>query len=139
MINYRPGTKHSNADGLSRSRPCHECDKCEKAEIFAQCAETLPELGETCGHYDEEQIPRIDEQFCCQVTSLSQSSDKEIRDTQMQDKDIGEIMSAMEGRNERPDWGQISMQSRMAKCLWAQWDLLEIKKGMLYKGAWYIN
>ena len=73
-IEYRPGKKHANADGLSRSRPCSNCPKCEKTERFAEAmreASSL-ELVECPTHGEGE--GGLTEERCYAIVGLSQHS-----------------------------------------------------------------
>lgn len=111
-IVHRKGRTHSNADALSR-RPCpQDCKHCWKTEhkateIEVNALAVEPEIG---------------------------WSAEEIRKAQLDDEDIGLIITAKE-KSQRPAWADISDKSATLKSYWAQWDSLHIENGVL-KRKW---
>ena len=121
-ITYRPGNVHRNADSLSR-RPCGKCRYCEKVEFK-----------------NEE---KLKDDNSCQLNVL-QSGDSnwfkdrtsaENRELQQKDRNLAMLMDWKE-RNILPTWAEISKFNHELKCLWAQWDRINLIDGVLYR-QWF--
>ena len=115
-IIHRPGLVHSNADGLSR-RPCSQCKR-------ADCGET-PDAE---GAVPDNSTPKV------RAIALSPSiTNQTIREAQLEDKSIKPILIAKEGDGARPQWEDVSSESSSTKRYWSLWDLLTVRKGVLYR------
>lgn len=109
-IEHRKGTKHGNADGLSRL-PCQEeCRHCSKYD-----------------HQNENEWIRR-----CEVSPWYKWNKDCVKTKQQEDPILGKIVTALE-RNKRPTWEEVSSEAPMIKAYWAQWDSLELKDGLLYR------
>lgn len=51
---------------------------------------------------------------------------------QEDDPDVGLIMKALKSKK-KPSWQEISAESFAVKCLWGQWNRLELRDGLLYR------
>ena len=113
-VQHRPGTKHLNADSLSR-RPCDaDCKHCRRRElqqdILCRAAESvLPQQGPDSTQADS------------------------IQAMQRADDDLATIIIHKEQRDDRPTWEEFSSASAVAKRYWAQWDMLRLHEGILQR------
>lgn len=133
---HRPGTKHNNADALSR-KPCSACKRQQTNddnETENARAETNPdaELGHVCV------ITRGQQRRCGpaappNTVTLPGWEPAQFRQLQLQDKDISPIMTLLDDSSDRPSWNDISHLSCTAKRIWKQWDRLVIHDGVLYR------
>lgn len=57
----------------------------------------------------------------------------DIRQKQLDDENIGQILVAVEAGTPRPKWECVSSGSSALKTLWGQWDRLEMHGGILYR------
>ncbi|MCG7877685.1 MAG: RNase H-like domain-containing protein [Candidatus Thiodiazotropha endolucinida] len=148
-IQHRAGLKHSNADALSR-RPCKVCKHQEMLSAEAKAEQDtdqevrlkntglsleIDSLGEISGATS--QIIRD-----LHTTSVSQGTEvllqgwtkEDIHQAQLEDPDIGPLLTAIETSSSRPNWDQVSSGQASLKTLWRQWDRLTIVDNLLYCG-----
>ena len=64
---------------------------------------------------------------------LPQLPNAEMREAQPQDKCLGAIIKLKEENAERPSWEMISMESPIFKSYWAQWSMLAVRGGILFR------
>lgn len=115
-IRHRKGSLHGNADALSR-KPCLEgCRYCATAEEKYQNARPI--------------VRQIKDSTPLQPDLWS---DKEVRQSQMNDPDLKPIIEFLESSGSRPTWQDISSFSPGTKRYWALWDSLHIRDGVLYR------
>ena len=60
-------------------------------------------------------------------------SSEEIREAQLCDPCLGAVISLKEQGPEQPAWETISMESPTLKGYWAQWSLLVVRDGVLFR------
>ena len=110
-IEHRPGSKHGNADALSR-RPClqdtcRHCDRLESVEHSHNATESSS-INST-----------IHKDHCPQVSSISlgqeSQSHEDIRKAQLIDEDIKPVIELMEQNREKPSWEVIAPSVRQPK------------------------
>ena len=135
---YRPGSMHVNANGMSRT-PCHpqEC----------QCHFSIDDLP--CGLCSEcQRISSYDLVKISAITTRQSGLDRppdpvpwtglytsvQLRDFQLQDKQIAIVLLWKE-LSERPPSSQLVLSDPETRYLWLSWYSLEIKEGVLYKQA----
>ena len=106
-IIHRAGSKHGNADALSRI-PCHQCGRDNHFEVVAVATPT----GQRREHRDKH-------------TS-------EMRKLQLSDTVIGPILQAKE-KEQKPSPDDVKVQPRSTSRLVQQWDQLEVKGGLLWR------
>ena len=106
-IIHRAGSKHGNADALSRI-PCHHCGRDNHFEVVAVATPT----GQRREHRDKH-------------TS-------EMRKLQLSDTVIGPILQAKE-KEQKPSPDDVKVQPRSTSRLVQQWDQLEVKGGLLWR------
>ena len=73
---------------------------------------------------------------CCQIqlTAVGMAptiTQETIKEAQMEDHTLSKIIKLVESGDPRPDWGAISDESSEFKSYWAQWELLEMRHGVL--------
>ena len=126
-MQHRPGTSHSNADALSR-RPClhNPCNHCDRLEFRDHL------LGK------QQSIDQA-EDASCQAVTIDKGSDigtwttSDLRRVQEQDKDIQPVIEWLERSNTRPHWEDVAPRSENTKAYWAQWDILKLFDGVLFR------
>ncbi len=147
-VTHRPGSQHRNADALSR----HPCSKCANWQSVSEESSLNDNEPKETDHHCPSQPTVIAIETARHVTddsqqastsditntescygNLPQWSSTEIRQQQLQDRDIGPIMVEHIEGNARPGWSAISHLTSAAKTLWRQWDRLEVHNGMLYR------
>ena len=156
-IEHRQGTRHGNADGLSR-RPCPDCRHCEMQEQRdKEQNETTPEPStcDTIGLQPSSECPAPDGgQQCLTVNGartvltdlppkshdadpwvawLQDMSKTDLQAAQQGDPDLRQIIKWKETCVARPGWDRISPESPLVKTYWAQWEALALRDGVLYR------
>ena len=58
---------------------------------------------------------------------------EQMRLSQLQDPDIGSVLTLKEEKQQKPEWKDISHLSDKYKSLWAQWGQLEIRGRLLFR------
>ncbi|KAG7517886.1 hypothetical protein JOB18_018680 [Solea senegalensis] len=116
-VAHRAGAQHSNSDTLSR-RPCatEGCRYCEKRE------ERENELAQ----------PENPAQLSCRMLQVVDTPDW--RTQQENDPDLQPVLQWLEV-GQRPPWSDIMGLSIAAKSLWAKFEALRLKEGVLQR-AW---
>ena len=126
-IEHRPGSKHGNADALSR-RPClldacRYCDRLESVEHSNNATESS--VNST-----------VYKDHCTQVSTISlgqeSQSHEDIRKAQLSDEDIKPVIELMEQNGEKPSWKVMAPLSQTTKVYCAQWQSLKMSNGVLY-------
>ena len=139
VVQHRAGLKHTNADALSR-RPCKVCERQERLSAEAE-AEIEPEpeeepVPQTTAGADKDSIVVRDIHSASTSHSsqvlLDGWSTEEVRNSQLQDDDICQLVTALETGSGRPRWDQVSSGRAALKTFWRQWDKLKIQDGLLY-------
>ena len=139
-VDHRPGRNHGNADGLSR-RPCANCKQCERkeeCEDHSACEES---------HGNESKVSS-DEHRCAAAKGTGSTSvqgnreddtwlpaltNTDLRKAQLEDPCLDSIIRLKEKNKERPPWERVSLESPTFKRYWAQWSMLVMKDGVLYR------
>jgi len=149
---HRAGTKHGNADGLSR-RPCEQQDDSiaargvvstlsPEAEEFVPRGMTVDDstVGDLIDlSVDMDTCKSENEVQSKQVSDVDDNAmgigpvGEEMADLQLKDPDIGPILGWRLHQEERPAIEQLLSTSEASKMLWAQWDQLELHNGVLFR------
>ena len=119
VIMHRPGTRHGNADALSR-RPVTESDSDEEGSDV--CAATIVNErpnDSTSGAEKHEWI----------------LAGESMGRLQQEDPDIGPILRLRLRQFNQPRLKHVLPESEAAKTLWAQWHSLVLKDGVLHRRA----
>ena len=138
---YRPGSRHGNADALSR-RPCSadECSHCERVE-----ANQISQEGSFCGAITRssgrQQQHHRTGHTASDTTAPSQKADtwleglskEDLRREQRSDSILSHVIRWLEAGEERPPWEQVSSLSPDVKGYWAQFKRLVLNDGILYR------
>ena len=153
---HRPGLKHGNADSLSR-RPCRQCGRQEGRQVSHYVPDTAtanPEPSSqeesleasAAGAGNSESIAEYDNQANydsptgepvntagkVRTVRVSQTLTlAEIREAQLEEPSMSSLLIAKEEGKPRPDWSEVSPCVPDLKVYWAQWDLLQVKNGVL--------
>ena len=109
-IEHRPGTKHSNADGMSRPVRKSGYDK------YNECLKT--DNTESKVMVTNTKTPNW----------LPTYTNQELVSMQENDNDIGPILKLILNNTTKPESSQVKHLNKNAKILLNQWELLEIKK-----------
>jgi len=114
-ITYRPGTRHGNADALSRRPIVEEESDNDEREICAAV---------TAGRNTADNAPEIEQE--------GQSSVQESTTVlQTKDPDIGPILRLRQ--SDQPRLEEVISESEAAKVLWELWHTLVLRDGVLYR------
>ena len=114
-IVHRAGTRHRNADALSR-RPV--CDNFDNDKNSRQCMAvttrtvTSPQETESC---------------------VQTSSEVSMAELQQEDPDIGPMLRLRSQQSDQPPPEVVITKSESVKVMWGQWHFLEVKDGVLYR------
>ena len=139
-VEHRQGRNHGNADGLSR-RPCDNCSHCERSEK----KDRVEGDGEGKEVEDEEYrcatttktkesgVPKKQDDGTSVSSWLLALSNEEIREAQLRDPCLGAVIRLKEQGPERPAWETISMEGPTFKKYGAQWSLLVVRDGVLFR------
>ena len=121
-IEHRRGELHGNADGLSR-RSCEQCSYCEKREK----EDTVEESG--CPGHSVCTL-RLDK---CPLEAewLQSVSSQEIRDWQMEDSPIRQVIQWLEA-GRKPPWKEVAPEGYVVRTLWACFERFEMVEGVVY-------
>jgi hypothetical protein len=122
-IVHRAGSKHGNADAMSR-RPCDRQRCCPKRTIHDESADMCQAIDsrtETPPDVQTEQPS--DEPWLANAIPAEQKSDS----------DIGPIYRLLESQCQQPAWDAIAHLSGTSKTLWRQWSRLELVNNVLYR------
>jgi hypothetical protein len=136
VVTHRAGSKHQNADALSRS-PCKACTKQEEndqAEESDDDSADQPTIQYNVVRVTTRGQSKDSSQDLCTTMGLMEHwQPTEIRQQQLEDTNIGPIFTPLDEGQERPEWSAISMHSSAVKTLWRHWDRLVVRGGMLYR------
>jgi transposase InsO family protein len=163
-IQHRAGKLHGNADGLSR-QPCagQNCKQCDKmlltntTEKDVHVPKRLPKndknsdqlstpnetqenaktdpTGSTSSH----KIRSIKKESKVDDSWVQSFSKEELREAQMADPEVGEVVRCLEGTEGRPKWNKMDQRSRVLRRYYEVWDDLLLIEGVLYKRADSVN
>lgn len=106
-IQHRPGKKHTNADALSRKSPAETPDNSETPGINVISSNGVKWL---------------------RGWTLSELQTKQKADPRLQ-----QVLKWKETRAAQPLQAEVQGTSRATRSLWAQWNRLELKDGILYR------
>jgi len=137
-ISHRSGSRHVNADALSRRPyPCKQCDHCDQAPTL--CAVTRQEQSEQTIDASEMTVKVTNDQktdtgeaTAPKVTEANEMA-AEMTDKQKTDPEIGAVIQLRLQQEERPPITEIMTESEAAKALWSQWELLQVRDGHVYR------
>ena len=140
---HRPGKRHTNADALSRT-PCKACKR--QQDITNSYMEESNENQEVALFNEDYCGPELirthavtrqqdTENFVHSPVLLDGRTQVEIRQSQIEDEDIGQILvlRLSEEKQPRPEWSAISKKSAFFKTLWRNWDRPQLNATLLYR------
>jgi len=110
---HRPGTKHGNADGLSRRRD----PEADDAEIEQFRVNVIQSADDSLG------LPEVGDPLAGENLAKAQQEDDE----------IGPIVKLLLQKAEKPPIEDLLATSEQTKILWNQWDRLQVRQGKLYR------
>lgn len=109
------GTRHRNADALSRRPVCDDSDDDENSrQSMAVTTRTVTSPQET--------------ESCVQT-----SSEVSMAELQQSDPDIGPMLRLRSQQSDQPPPEVVITESESVKVLWGQWHFLEVRDGVLYR------
>lgn len=134
IIEYRPGSKHSNADGMSRSvcdprdcncqpeLPCGPCTKCKrKTELMNPVITRINTRSNTQAQTETES------------RDFTQYSSQQLKKFQEQDPNLSPVLLWKAECPQRPKADTIVTRSPETRNLWLSWEVLKTRNGILYK------
>ena len=123
QVVHRSGTKHGNADGVSR-RPCRSKNcACRGLGSTLECRAIATPERTSAGQDDSEAA----------ISAELGWTAKEVAAEQHRDVDVSVVVSLLEQSREKPSWHQIAGEGSVTKQLWGQWCRLSIIDGTLYR------
>jgi transposase InsO family protein len=120
-VQHRPGTRHGNADAMSR-HPCPVRSPCTACR-------PKPEV-EQCNAVKQIQEDAVD---ASEILNDDLWSAEALREHQKADAEIGPVYEAMSASSEKPSSKMTALWSRETKILWHQWPRLNLINGILYR------
>ena len=118
-VEYRPGAKHLNSDGLSR-RPCaEECKKCDRAEKVDESHRVR------AIHLEDSTQQETDGSWLESVTA------EELAEAQNQDETLREVRNWLT-KGSRPSWKEVKATTRELRAIWHAWDNLRLRQNILF-------
>ena len=132
-VEHRPGSKHGNADALSR-RPClgDICKHCDRMESLEQ-SRMSKEQAQTQTVSTDPRIPHVAALNLSSIKNVENRSPEELRQAQLCDRDLKPVLDWMEKKKDRPPWEEAAPHSQFTKIYWAQWQSLKLVNGVLYR------
>ena len=139
-VEHRPGTKHANADALSR-RPCHlKACVCryENAEELEPSSELEHAVSTVFEAVENDARTLIS---CAAVTPTPDVDDnlgigwtlEGIRAAQEDYPDVLYVLQLLKQSSDKPPWESVSMQSHDVRVLWGMWPRLRVSNGLLQR------
>ena len=154
-IEYREGSKHGNADGLSRLTPrrckrldCPDCyethtkNRCTTQKVISDSNIEFVQVNTAPVSVPKSKTPQKSPKkvMVTQVSTNSQESswvdrwsEENLKKWQGDDPAIRKIIDWICVRPVRPSWDEVQSDSRDLKNLWLQWKVLEVRNGILYR------
>jgi hypothetical protein len=122
VVLHRAGTRHGNADAMSR-RPCDKprCCKLPRNTIRDEASTTLDYAG-NCFTITTDNTPNTNEW-----------SANNLANAQETDCYIGPILNYMKESSNKPSWDDVAPLSEAAKSLWHQWERLKLFRDVLVR------
>ena len=129
-VEHRPGSKHGNADALSR-RPCLQdtCKHCDRLESLEQAKSSTEGTPSTHSSFQTPQVATL--KLTC--TDAESRTTAELRQAQLSDSEIRPVLEWMGRSTNKPPWEDIAPYSQPTKIYFAQWQSLKIFNGVLYR------
>jgi len=129
---HRAGTKHANADAMSRRPPCAQCQRhgCsiqDQQENALICSNNHTNSGEVKVAAATREVHNVLED-----SGVQPEETVSIREAQLQDGIIGPILTSKE-ENKQPDEAELTGGSHEARQLYQQWDHLLVREGKLFR------
>ena len=153
VILHRSGSKHSNADSMSRrpieeeicdcyeagrsleSLPCRGCPYCRRCHQqwnrFENDVDDVVPLA-IRGIQLELVDPDENPDLVPEVTTFIGYTSEQLREFQLQDSELKPVISWLESDNGNPSESELMRQGRVTKHLWSCKSQLRIVKGVLY-------
>lgn len=137
LIEYRPGHKNGNADGLSRAPchpercqchfdteelPCGPCPKCAKKSSSGNIG-----ISRVTTRRSTNQQTPVEETWINRYTAA------ELRDAQLQDSHVAPVLLWKEELSERPSATRLLAADPETRHLWLSWTALTVRDRVLYK------
>ena len=121
----RPGTKHQNADALSRIPKCSGkkciCDSCQENSETNR-VDVATNTGGT-----------LSSEYVSYISIESGFSVEELVEAQKLDPAISVIYGLKSDESIQPTFQDIAHHGSETKCYWGEWDRIVLKNGLLYR------
>lgn len=144
-IEHRSGSRHGNADALSR-RPCLKdaCKHCDRLESLEQArfpteqpslhsAKSPTAQPPTHSLSSKSTLPQVATLCLSGTDAVENRSLAQLRQAQLSDLEIKPVLEWMEKSNIRPPCEEIAPHSQPTKIYCAQWQSLKVFGGVLYR------
>jgi len=124
-ICHRAGSRHANADAMSR-RPCRSRDcRCSTQQDSS---------------FDNVAQVRTTDQLGVETTTVRGETPTEFEwslqgtaEAQRADPDIAPIINLLQSSDDKPPWNDVAGCSEAVKILWNQWERLVLREEVLYR------
>ena len=123
-IKHRPGTQHSNADGLSR-RPCQGCQYCEKREHRSEQLEELSPCPRVCRLASPDTVR---DQWVTPWTT------EQLSRWQREDPILDKVITWIDA-GRKPPWSAIQSEGSEIRSLWSCYQQLKLENGVLHRSV----
>jgi hypothetical protein len=133
-IQYRPGVRHGNADGLSRKAPCKKCkrDDCVDCKSSVEPV-TAAVQAESTGRKTTVSGVRQEPTSMGNCDWVDGWSQAELKVMQEEDPGISVVLAKRETTDRKPDKSEVPLVRDEVRALVGDWELLEVYDGLLYR------
>jgi len=133
-IKHRAGTKHGNADGMSR-RPCEAdgCNQCTRKEIMEQQAcLRMVTRSQTKKKQQKDAKPNPEDTKNLEKLWVEAISKAELQQLQEEDEDLN-LVRKWVNTGVKPPWSAVRRLSDEKIILWTLWSQLHMVNGLLMR------
>ena len=141
-VEHRPGSKHGNADAMSR-KPCRQCHREDPLDVVPSVNTESVSVNEREGPMSLNICFGVDTGNTGGVEIRSVHFDEpqdgsdwkheRIKAAYENDPEVGEIHRLLSDSQERVPWEAVVGKDRHTKAYWQQWERLRLFDGILYR------
>ena len=147
-IQHRKGSKHNNADALSRYPVTRKCKRIDCPDCVIQTKPVVRAGVDEISAHTEASVPRRthvcgpvldvadDSETHAEKSWLNTWSMEQLHDWQQADPCVSRIVQWKEKAVDRPRWAEVAPYEANTKAYWCQWNMLRVHDGLLYR-VWY--
>lgn len=109
-------------ENIFRCRPIVEVEASDESNCPTVCNEAAATAGESPDVTAAVEVESWDVEM--------------LRKAQLEDADIGFLVSRKEASEAKPEWRDVQARSETLRVYWSQWESLELQSGILYRKFW---